>query len=635
MSKITIILTSVILLLSFHTVSAQINSAVADTLQLDDLIITATKISTSEKESVRPALVLSRRDIEASSSSNVAQLLHQQSGIRVNNAFGTPGGNQSLFLQGAGGEYTLILIDGVAVNDPSGVGGAIDLRLLSPDTIERIEILKGNQSTLYGSDALAGVINIVTRKGAEQPLEATGSLEYGSFQTLNGSASLSGSGGESFQYSLGASREESEGISAAASPGDESFEDDGFTRSTFYGNATISPVRGLKVRPFITYSEFSGDYDDGAFQDASNTFEVDMFAPGISGMYEAEMWSLNSMYQVTETERLFVSGFGENAFEGVFKNMDTFLTINPFRSWTFLAGLNWQDGSIPGDPSSGIEGVSTSFTSPYATMLYKRNDGLIFEAGIRSNVHSEYGTNSTYSVAPAYQITENLKFYASAGTGFKAPTLEQLFGQFGANPELEPETSVNYQGGAQLYLLNQQLRLEATLFHRTIDDLISYDFEAGFLNRDEEVVNGFETSARWIVNSSLTLSAFYNYLSGETRTLDLDGNNLTETGLLRKPEHNVGVRAEYRTGNGLQLSFDGEYAGERTDLFFNPANNFASEEVLLDPYFLANVNAEYQFSGNQFAFYGSLRNLFDANFTEVYGFNTLGLHANIGARFKF
>src|SRR6056297_2988746 len=179
MSKITIILTSVILLLSFHTVSAQINSAVADTLQLDDLIITATKISTSEKESVRPALVLSRRDIEASSSANVAQLLHQQNGVRVNNAFGTPGGNRSLFLQGAGGEYTLILIDGVAVNDPSGVGGAIDLRLLSPDTIERIEILKGNQSTLYGSDALAGVINIITRKGAKQPLEATGSLEYG------------------------------------------------------------------------------------------------------------------------------------------------------------------------------------------------------------------------------------------------------------------------------------------------------------------------------------------------------------------------------------------------------------------------------------------------------------------------
>mgnify|MGYP001131226255 CR=1 FL=1 len=108
-----------------------------------------------------------------------------------------------------------------------------------------------------------------------------------------------------------------------------------------------------------------------------------------------------------------------------------------------------------------------------------------------------------------------------------------------------------------------------------------------------------------------------------------------ETGLLRKPEHNVGVRAEYRTGNGLQFSFDGEYAGERTDLFFNPANNFASEKVLLDSYFLANMSAEYQFPGNQLAFYGSLRNLFDANFTEVYGFNTLGLHANIGARFKF
>jgi len=635
MSKITTILTSVLLLLSFQKASAQTNRAVTDTLQLDDLIITATKIASSEKQSVRPAIVLNRRDIELSSSSNMAQLLHQQSGVRVNNSFGTPSGNQSLFLQGAGGEYTLILIDGVAVNDPSGVGGAIDLRLLSTENVERIEILKGNQSTLYGSDALAGVINIITRKGAKQSLEALGSVEYGAFQTLKGSFSLNGSGGDRFQYSLGAAREESDGISAAASPNGEAFEDDGFTHSSFYGNTTISPVQGLKIRPFINYSEFSGDYDDGAFQDASNTFEVDMFAPGISGVYKSDIWSLNSVYQITETERLFASGFGDTTFEGVFKNMDAFLTIKPSQGFTFLAGLNWQDGSIPGDTDAGTIGVSTSFTSPYATVMYRAMGGLMIEAGVRSNVHSEYGTNTTYNLSPAYQISENLKVFASAGTGFKAPTVEQLFGQFGANTDLNPETSVNYQGGAQLYLLNQRLLLEGNLFRRTIEDLISFDFEAGFLNRDEEIVSGFEASARWIVNSSFTLSTFYNYLTGETRTLDQEGSANSEMGLLRKPEHNAGIRVGYRLESGIQFSFDGEYAGERTDLFFNPANNFASEEVSLDSYFLANVNAEYRFMKNQLALFGSIKNLFDANFTEVYGFNTVGLHANLGARFRF
>ncbi len=635
MSKITIILTTALLLMSSQIVLAQTDSAVADTLQLDDLIITATKIATSEKESVRPAIVLSRRDIEASSSGNIAQLLHQQSGVRVNNAFGTPGGNQSLFLQGAGGEYTLILIDGVAVNDPSGVGGAIDLRLLSTDTVERIEILKGNQSTLYGSDALAGVINIITKNGAEKPSQTTGSLEYGAYQTLNGSASVSGSGGENFRYSVGAAREESEGISAAASPEDESFETDGFTRTSFYGNTTISPIDGLELKPFINYSEFSGDYDDGAFQDASNTFEVDMLTPGLKGEYETDKFAINSVYQVSRTERLFVSVLGENEFEGVFQNMDTYLTLNPAQGWTFLAGLNWQDGRIPGNSSAGIDEVSTSFTSPYATALYKNNCGLMLEAGLRSNVHSEYGTNTTYNVSPAFQFGDNLKLFASAGTGFKAPTLEQLFGQFGANLDLDPETSVNYQGGAQLYLLNQRLRLEVNLFNRKIEDLISYDFEAGFLNRDEEVVSGFETSARWVLNSSLTLSGFYNYLTGETRTLDGDGNEQNEMGLLRKPEHNAGLRAEYQFRNGLQIGVDGEYAGERKDLFFNPDNNFASEEVSLDSYFLANVKAEYRLSNDWLTFYGAIKNLFDTNFTEVYGFNTMGLHANIGARVRF
>lgn len=635
MSKIIIIFTTGLLILASQTVSAQTNSAVTDTLQLDDLIITATKIATSEKESVRPAIVLSRRDIEASTSSNVAQLLHQQSGVRVNNAFGTPGSNQSLFLQGAGGEYTLILIDGVAINDPSGVGGAIDLRLLTTDTVERIEILKGNQSTLYGSDALAGVINIITKSGAEKPIEVSGSLEYGSFQTLNGSASASGSGGEKFRYSIGAALEESEGISAAASPEGESFENDGFNRSSFYGNATISPVAGLQIKPFINYSEFSGDYDDGAFQDASNTFEVDMFTPGLKGVYESDKFAINSVYQVSRTERLFVSAFGENAFEGVFQNMDTYLTLNPAQGWTFLAGLNWQDGRIPENSSAGSDEVSTSFTSPYATVLYKDSSGLMFESGVRTNVHSEYGTNTTFNISPAFQFSENVKLFASAGTGFKAPTLEQLFGQFGANLDLEPETSTNYQGGVQLFFLNQQLSVETSLFHRKIEDLISYDFEAGFLNRDEEVVSGFEASASWIVNSSLTMTAFYNYLNGETRTLDGDGNTQSDIGLLRKPEHNAGLRAEYQFTNGLQIGVDGEYAGERKDLFFNPNNNFAPEEVTLDSYVLVNVNAEYRLANEWLTFYGTVKNLFDADFTEVYGFNTLGLHANIGARFRF
>lgn len=620
--------------LGTSTINAQTEQSVADTLQLDDIIVTGTKLPVSLKETIRPVTIITRNQIEQSSSTDLSHILHNQSGIRVNNSQSSPGENRSLSIQGAGGEYTLILIDGVAVSDPSGVGGAIDLRLLSLNNIERIEVLKGNQSALYGSDAVAGVINIITRKQAESSIKPTGTIEYGAYNSFRGSASVSGSIRDMAAYSIGYNRESSDGISAARSPdASTTFGKDGFSRDSFYGNVSLFPVSSLEIRPFITYSSFDGDFDAGSFLDASNTFSIEMINPGVQTNYSSGNVRAQATYQFTKTDRLFTTGFGENVFEGEFQNLDTFLSFQFNESVNILGGLNLQDATIPGDSESGISESNASFLSPYATLLISTETGFETEAGFRINNHSEFGANTTFNVAPGYRISDSMKIFASAGSAFRAPTLSQLFGQFGANPDLEPETSTNYQGGVEAFFNDRRTKVELIYFRRKIENLIAFGAD-GFVNRDQENVSGIELSVNWIISGNLTLGTFYNYLDGETVTLDGSGSVLFEDDLLRKPKHNFGLNASYRFNNRLQLKADAEYSSDRKDLFFNPENNFSSEEVTLDSYFLANVYAEYGAFNNQFVLFTTVRNIFDSDFSEVYGFNTLGVHARAGVRFS-
>ncbi|MDZ7719563.1 MAG: TonB-dependent receptor [Balneolaceae bacterium] len=616
------------------SLQAQTTSQPADTtLQFDEIVVQASKLSVSARETSRPVLIINRKEIEQSSGINVAQLLHQHSGIRVNNSMGSPANNQDLFLQGASSSYTLILLDGIAVNDPSGIGGAIDLRLLPLHNVERIEVLKGNQSTLYGSDALAGVINIITKEKARGTFQPNGTIEYGAYNSFRGSADVSGSVQDRLNYSIGYSRKSSDGISAATTPeGSESFENDGYQKDSFYGNISVRPVKEITIKPFLKYSVFEGDYDADAFTDAPNTFYTNMWNPGVQVLAEMGDFQLNSAYQFTKTEREFLSEFGETLLEGSFHNFDTFLNYELNQSVNIMAGLNWQEGVLPADEENELSEVSASFTSPYSTLLFDAGNGLRAEAGFRMNIHSEYGTNSTYSFSPSYQISENLKLFGSFGTGFKAPTLDQLFGQFGANADLEPEESRSIQIGFESYLLNQNLKIESHFFDRKIDNLIAFG-SAGYINRDREETRGVEIQINWFAGKSITLGSFYNYLDGKTITLDDSGNKQSSRGLIRLPKHNFGLNASYRISNSFMVKADGEFSTERTDLFFNPANNYAPEEVALDSYILANLYAEYEVFDQSLTVFGTVRNLFNSGFTEVYGYNTMGIHARAGVRF--
>jgi len=620
------------LLFQNPAMSQSSDAAVTDSLELDRVVITASKIPQSQRETTKPVQIIDRAEIEQNSGRDLSQILNQQSGIRVNDSYGAPSNSRILYMQGSAATNTLILMDGLAINDPSGTGGLFDLRLLSTDNIEQIEILKGSQSTLYGTDAIAGVINIITRKGSDEPINGNAQLSYGSFSTFNGKLGINGAVTPSVRYNFNYSRETSDGFSAATNPDDSaSFGDDGFNADSFYGKVDFSPAESFTISPFLKYSSYDGDYDGGAFQDADNEFSLQMLNPGLQMDYSADDFRINGGYNYTRTERSFLSQFGENEFEGRFHNADLYGNYRLSDYIQVLAGFNFQDFTIPG--VEDVESRNASITSPYATLYFKDFSGFSAELGYRLNNHSEYGSNSTFSFAPSYALNEQVKLFGAVTTGFKAPTLDELFGPFGANPDLDPQTSLYMNAGAEAYLLDQSLKLSAQYFNREIDDLIIYAAN-GYINRDRQNDQGIELSADWIITNRLTAGAWYNYLDGEITTVAADGQETTEGNLIRRPTNSFGFNAGFQATDQFRIRIDGEYNGERTDLFFNP-DTFAAEEVALDAYTLVNLYAEYKLLDHKITLFGDVKNLLNSDFTEVYGFNTMGTAVKGGARFNF
>lgn len=614
-----------------------------DTLKLDRVVVTASKLPLTQRETTKPVILITREEIEQNAGRDLSQILNQQSGIRVNDTYGAPSNNRALYIQGAAIQNTLILLDGLPVSDPSGVGGQFDLRLLPVNNVEQIEIIKGSQSTLYGTDAIAGVVNLITRSGSDELLNATGQLSYGSFNTFNGNAGVNGSVGDRIRYTLTYNRETSDGFSAAHDPDDTgTFGDDGYTLDSFFGKADVTVTENLTVSPFLNYSQNEGDYDSDAFQDADNLYSLELLNPGVHAQFNKGKLRLNGGYNYTRTERMFESQFGVNEFEGRMHNADLFGNYSLTNNLQVLAGLNIQDFTIPESEDEVIDNDgnpvpqlfperNARVLSPYATFYVKDWNGLSAEIGYRLNNHSEYGNNSTFSFAPSYQLSEQVKLYASLSSGFKTPTLDELFGQFGANPDLDPQTSLYFNLGAESYLLDQSLKLSAQYFNREIDNLIIYG-PAGYINRDRQNDNGIELSADWIISNRIRTGAWYNYLDGGITTFGEDGED-TQSNLIRRPTNSFGFNAGLSVTDQLYVRLDGEYNGERTDIFFNP-DNFMQEDVTLNAYTLMNFYAEYKLHDGRFTIFGDVKNLFNSDFTEVYGYNTIGTAIKAGLRFN-
>ncbi len=604
------------------------------TVQLDEVVVTATKYAKSISETGKVLTIITRQQLEQSGGKDLSQVLNAQAGIVVNGATSNPGKDKSLFLRGAGSDYTLILLDGVPVTDPSGVGGAYDLRLLPIDDIERIEVLKGSQSTLYGSHAVAGVINIITKKGGgNKPISASGLLSAGSYGTGKVQVGVNGQVNK-LDYTAAYTYLTTGGISEAQenSPGDD-FDRDGLTQHALNINTGIQATDKLLIRPFVRYTSFDGKYDAGAYTDDKEaTYAARLLNTGLSAEYELSKGAITFQYAFDQTDRTYNNTFGKSTFKGLFHHGELFSNYRINKYLEVLAGINLQHLKMP-DTTTTVDNPEVQLFSPYASLFIQPVKGLSLELGGRYNHHNRYGSNYTYSINPSYLINNTLKLFVNYSTGFKAPTLYQLYGQFGHNENLRPEHSVSLEGGAQTFLLKNKLNLRAVLFKRDIKDAIQYTYNPGYINLNHQEDYGLEIEPTFQVNKKLSLRAHYTYVTGEITT-KVGEQDTTYFNLIRRPKHTVGMNISYQITPALFVSADVKAFSSRIDLFFDPANNYQSRQVDLEPYTLADMYVSYSFFKEKLHAFVQVNNLLNSNYMEIYGFNTQGINMHTGIRFK-
>ncbi|MFZ5972583.1 MAG: TonB-dependent receptor plug domain-containing protein [Bacteroidota bacterium] len=620
-------------LIAFWWLAPNQTNAQQDSLasrQLSEVVVTASKFAKSQLETGQVLSVITQEQLAQSAGKDLAQVLNQQTGLVVSGANSNPGKDKSVYLRGARNHYTLVLVDGVPLNDPSGIsGGAYDLRMLALDQVERIEILKGSQSTLYGTDAIAGVINIITKSASSEKINGSVSGSYGSFNTWRAIASVSGRIHQ-WSYQAGYSRLQTDGLSEALDRDDTgAFDEDETMQEAYHAQVTWTPTDQLTVSPFIRLSNFDGAYDNGPFADSrDNTYVSDLLHAGIHLKQLTNKGSINAQYSLNETNRKYQASWGNSRFEGRFQQAELFWHHSLSKSLQALAGVSWQTYYMK-DATASKENPSVTISSPYASMYFQRK-GLRLETGGRFNHHSQFGSTGTYHFTPSYLLNQQLKIFANASTGFKAPSLYQLYGQFGGNPDLKPERSRHYEVGLDWLAPEVPISIRATAYQREIRDVIVY-ISGTNQNYDRQNDQGIEVEPSY-QNARLQVSAFYAWVSGEVTTR-VAGVETQYDNLIRIPEHSFGARAGYKLTPRMNVSGHFKFFGERNDTYFEPGQ-FTPTSIALDGFALLDLYVDYSFYNNQLTCYVDARNVLNQSYQEMAGYTTPGFNAYAGFRLK-
>jgi len=380
-----------------------------------ELVITHSKQPISILDTHKPIDVISAEEVRRYGIDDISSLLDSRVGLSVVGARSNFGKDKSLFLQGASGEFTLILVDGSPLTDPSGIGSSFDLRSISLSQIDRIEILKGGQSGLYGTDAIAGVVNLITSKDPVDKVSGSLKAGYGSYDTREISGNLEVPLAKSLSANINASAFATRGISEALDEQGTGFDEDGLERYT--GNARIAwqPTTKLHVSPYVKTSFFDGDFDGGSFFDSEDTYETDWISYGLNSTYNIEGGKIVGHLGRVITDRIFNTAFGVFDFRGRYIDLDIHGYKQIGDDFTLTLGLHRQGHSLL-DSTTVVANPDITIWSPYTQLDYAVSPTTQLHSGLRFNDHSTFGSNVNFSLGVSSWLSSQFKAYASYAT---------------------------------------------------------------------------------------------------------------------------------------------------------------------------------------------------------------------------
>ena len=615
--------------------------------QLDPVVITATKFPIRQSQTGKVIIVIDKQELDKSIGKNLGQILSEQAGLTVNGSLNNMGTNQSIYMRGAGPGRTLITIDGVPVNDPSTIDNTFDINLIPLENIEQIEICKGAQSTLYGSDAVAGVINIIISKStASKAFSATASFAGGNYGTYQGNAQIYGKLAKKIIYNIRYTRLSTDGFSSAYdSTGKNNFHHDGYHEDAITSNISWNATENFIIKSFFQYGQNKTDLAQSAFTDATNYMGTNknlMLGGGF--VYKLSSTSINGNYLYNTSSRLLLEDststqaylrddyFGKTQYAEIFANSDLGY------GFTLLNGADYRNASmnengVSGTYKFGFQDTSVSQTSMYSSLFYSGKSGFNAELGGRLNTHSRYGSNYTYTFNPSFIINKNWKVYASAASGFKAPTLYQLYDSYSGNPKLNPEESVNYEGGFQFS--SNVINTRITYFNRKINNGLDFNyFTYQYFNYNKEIDNGIEWENKIRITKKISLSANYTWLKAKEGSQSrITYNDTTYNYALRRPEHTVNITLGAEPIKQIYISVSGHYESRRYDIGGYDANFNPLPDATLNSFFIVNAYAEYKPKGF-LKFFIDAKNIFNKKFFTIYGYNSIPAMFMAGATIK-
>jgi vitamin B12 transporter len=612
-----------------------------DTATLAPVVVTATRTDVKPVAPLASTTVLTGAELRAQGITTLGDALASVPGIFAPQS-GSYGAQTSLFVRGGESDYTEVLVDGVPVNDP---GGAIDLANLTTDNIDRIEIVRGPASVLYGANAVTGVIQIFTR-GGTGPGELTLGGDGGTYGTSNASLSVTG-GSDKIGGSASASRHRSDGIYAFNSE----------SRNDIYsGQLRLTPDAATSVRLVLRDedagahipTDFSGAVVDSTQFHLERRFLASIHADRRLDDRLTARVQLGASDEHAQSAQIPDTPGAEcdacyDIQAGIYRrSVDGSLefTAAPWAALTGGATAEQQRAR-----ETGSAPLQRTLHAYYAQALGNVGHAFSYTAGVRVDDNSQFGTFTTYRLAAGYVLVPGTDVHASVGNAFKEPTFDQTSSQLSfarGNPNLNPERSQSWETGLDQDVAHGAVVLSATYFAQRFRDIIQYDgappdpSAPNYFNLTAATADGLELGARTGTWRGVSLTGSYTWQHTRVTDAGIDGGPTGEfvngQRLLRRPTNLGNATLAFRPSSRAALFATATYVGNRSDVDF-----VNSVRVDAPSYTLYDLAAELTVSDPHGAtpaltLTGRVANLFGTRYAPIFGFRAPGTAVDLGAR---